>query len=80
MTAGTKEQIHHAEREFHDQWAATIDPASVDVRAFFEAETSPEPRWLLEQLGELKGRRVLDLGTGAGEAAVYFALLGADVT
>lgn len=80
MTGGAPQQIHEAEREFHDQWAATIDPASVDVRAFFEAATSPEPRWILEQLGDLRGRRVLDLGTGAGEAAVYFALLGADVT
>ena len=32
------------------------------------------------QLGEIKGKKLLDLGCGAGEAAVYFAKNGADVT
>ena len=68
------------ERDFHDGWASEIDPRTVPVRQTFAASTSPEPRWLLSQLGDLRGKRVLDLGTGAGEAAVYFALQGANVT
>jgi SAM-dependent methyltransferase len=72
--------VYDAEREFHDQWAASIDPASINVREFFEADTTPEVRWILKELGPLTGRRVLDLGTGAGEAAVYFAMQGAEVT
>ncbi len=46
----------------------------------FTASTSPEARWIVSQLGSLRGKRILDLGAGAGEAAVYFALQGADVT
>ncbi len=31
-------------------------------------------------MGELKGRKILDLGCGSGESAVYFAKQGAEVT
>lgn len=31
-------------------------------------------------MGSLRGKKVLDVGTGFGEAAVYFSLLGAEVT
>jgi SAM-dependent methyltransferase len=67
------------EREFHDAWAGTIDPAAVPVFETFSVSTSPEPQWLRSQMGDLRGKRVLDLGCGAGEAAVYFARAGADV-
>lgn len=73
-------ESHVREREFHDGWAAEIDPGSVPVLETFTASTSPEPRWLLSQLGSLRGKRILDLGAGAGEAAVYFALQGGKVT
>jgi ubiquinone/menaquinone biosynthesis C-methylase UbiE len=74
----------HADRvgrelEFHEAWADTIDPRTVPVLESFTASTSPEARWLLEQMGELRGKRVLELGSGAGEGAVYFALHGANV-
>ena len=70
---------HVHEREFHDAWADTIDPRSVPVFGSFTASTAPEARWLLEEIGELRGRRVLELGSGAGEGAVYFAVRGANV-
>ena len=65
---------------FHDEWAGTIDFRDVKVRETFTAATSPEPAWILEQLGPVRGRRVLELGSGAGEGAVFFALQGAQVT
>src|SRR6476620_8153452 len=64
------------ERDFHDEWAAGIEPRDVPVIETFSASTSPEPRWLVEQMGPLAGKRVLELGSGAGEGAVYFALQG----
>ena len=68
------------EREFHDDWAETINCHEVKVRETFNACTSPEPIWIRNQLGNLRNKRILELGAGAGEAAVYFALEGADVT
>ena len=68
------------ERDFHDEWASSINPADVKVFESFTACTSPEPQWVRKQFGDLKGRKVLELGSGAGEGAIYFALEGAEVT
>ncbi len=68
------------EEQFHDEWGGVIDPDQVPVIETFEACTAPENRYITEWLGNVRGLRVLDLGCGAGEAAVYFALRGADVT
>ena len=67
------------EQRHHDRWASELDLASIDVRATFEASTAPENRFIMQRLGDIRGKRVLDLGSGAGEAAVYFALKGAEV-
>jgi SAM-dependent methyltransferase len=67
------------EEQFHDQWALSLDPREVLVDVSWEAVTCPEHRWIRAQLGHLDGLRVLDLGCGAGEAAVWFAKQGADV-
>ncbi len=68
------------ERLFHDAWASSVVPDHVAVRAAFESITAPENRFILSLMGPLEGRRVLDLGSGLGESAVYFALQGAEVT
>lgn len=68
------------EESFHDSWAESIRVDEVMVDESFEACTSPENRIVLERLGELRGRRILELGCGAGEASVYFAKQGAEVT
>jgi 2-polyprenyl-3-methyl-5-hydroxy-6-metoxy-1,4-benzoquinol methylase len=68
------------EREFHDAWANSEDVEKIDVRASNEVCTAPEMRYITERLGNIKGKRLLDVGCGLGEASVYFAMLGADVT
>ncbi len=70
----------HAEEIFHDEWAASVDLTKINVRQMNEACTAPEMRYIRCALGELKGRTLLDVGCGLGEASVYFAMLGADVT
>ncbi len=70
----------HAEEIFHDEWAASVDVTKINVRQMNEACTAPEMRYIRSALGDLRGRTLLDVGCGLGEAAVYFALLGADVT
>jgi 2-polyprenyl-3-methyl-5-hydroxy-6-metoxy-1,4-benzoquinol methylase len=68
-----------AEEAFHDRWAAE-EGAAIDVRAVNEACTSPEMRYIRALLGPLRGKRLLDVGCGLGEASAYFALEGAQVT
>ncbi len=76
----SSEAIHHREADFHDEWAASTDLASVRVREAFEAPTAMENAWMLRKMGPLAGKRLLDVGAGLGESSVYFALLGAEVT
>ncbi len=68
------------EESFHDAWAASEDVAAINVRKRNEACTAPEMRHIRRALGELRGRELLDVGCGLGEASVYFALEGARVT
>ncbi len=68
------------EKIFHDSWANNIDINEVMVDESFEACTAPENRIILSSLGDIRGKKILDIGCGAGEAAVYFAKKGADVT
>jgi SAM-dependent methyltransferase len=71
------EKILDKEKTFHDQWASTIDVEGIKVKDYFEACTAPENRFILQQLGNITGKRILDLGCGAGENSVYFAKRGA---
>ncbi|MBT3261239.1 class I SAM-dependent methyltransferase [bacterium] len=73
------EKILHKEESFHDDWAASVDIDRVAVDEFFEACTAPENRYIMQKLGDLNGKRILEVGCGLGEASVYFAKKGADV-
>lgn len=73
-----QDEILRKEQAFHDRWAAAIDVDGIRVRDYFEACTAPENRFILRQLGDVRGKLILDLGCGAGENSVYFASLGAD--
>jgi SAM-dependent methyltransferase len=68
------------EESFHDQWAAAENPASINVAHINEAATSPELRFIHTTLGDIRNKRILDVGCGKGEVAVYFAQHGAKVT
>ena len=65
------------EREFHDRWAENIRIDDLLVKEAFESPTAVENRYALSQFGDLRGKKILDLGCGAGEAAVYFSTKGA---
>lgn len=75
-----EEELFEKEETFHDDWAETINLDEVMVLESFEASTCPENRTILEKLGDLKDKKILELGCGAGEASIYFSLKGADVT
>lgn len=66
------------EKEFHDRWA--LGASLPDIFSFNEALTSPELRAIHSALPSVKRKKVMDLGCGLGEASVYFAHRGADVT
>lgn len=72
-----KDDLLRREQAFHDQWASTIDVDGIRVADYFEACTAPENRFILKQLGDVRGKLLLDLGCGAGENSVYFTRLGA---
>ena len=79
MAHDVDDERQSREREFHDEWAASLDPATVPVDQIFTGSTTPTQRWLAARLGDVHCKRLLDLGTGFGEAAVWFAKQGADV-
>jgi len=71
---------HISESQFHDLWAEAESINEIDVLKLNQACTSPEMRFITQRLGNIKGKTVLDIGCGLGEASVYFAMLGANVT
>ncbi len=63
---------------FYDRYAEQLSLAQLTPQNVF-APTCLENLYLLEQFGELKGKRVLDIGCGQGDTSVFFALGGAEV-
>lgn len=70
------------EKKFHDKWAKETSIDSLDLEKAMTAATSPELRFITKFLKDnnIKGKKILDIGCGFGEASVYFAKLGAFVT
>jgi SAM-dependent methyltransferase len=79
-TITSEAEMHRREAEFHDQWAAGTSLEDVLVRECFEAPTALENKFILREMGDLHGKKVLDIGAGLGESSVYLALRGARVT
>jgi SAM-dependent methyltransferase len=67
------------ERAFHDGWADEVDPSALDPQRLAACPTTPETTWALRALGDLRGKRALDLGCGTGETTAWLALQGATV-
>lgn len=76
----TETLIQQRETAFHDAWASSTRMEDVLVRECFEAPTALENRFILNRMGPLAGKKLLDIGAGLGESSVYFALRGARVT
>lgn len=74
------QKILNKEEQFHDQWAAGVDIQDVHPIEAFTACTAPENRRIVELLGDVCGKKILELGCGLGEASIYFAMNGGDVT
>ena len=67
------------EEKFHDDWAASVGERELFFRQSFESPTAVENQCVLSSLGEISGKRILDLGCGLGDATIYFAKRGASV-
>jgi cyclopropane fatty-acyl-phospholipid synthase-like methyltransferase len=53
----------------------TVWPDEQVVRSHYELDYT----WVLKKLGDVNGKRILDVGAGEGRLAAHLALLGADV-
>lgn len=63
------------ERDAHDELAAELDPTRLPPRPIDELEEA-----LLAQLGDLRGKSVLELGCGSGDLTFHLVSAGAAVT
>lgn len=71
---------YDSEKIFHNKWATSEQKSDIDIVHQNEVCTSPEMRKITSTLGDIRGKTILDVGCGLGEASVYFALNGACVT
>lgn len=67
-----------SERSFYDQYADKLTAEQLSPLAVF-APTCLENAYVLSQLGDLKDKRILDIGCGQGDTSVFLALQGARV-
>ena len=80
LTPSRPDEVRYrSEKEFHDRWAKEVNVNDLDPLRVFISPVIPESRYSIERLGELNGKRILDLGCGYGETSVYLALQGARV-
>lgn len=73
-------QRQKTEQRLHDLWAKNLYLSNdLDVAHHFSL-AAQENRFAAEEFGELTNKSLLDLGSGAGETAVGWALRGANVS
>lgn len=66
-------RILEEEERFHDNWAKNINTDELCIFEAFEGPVSPEYRFAIQLLGNLKNKKILNPGCGVGEEAVYLA-------
>lgn len=66
------------EENYHDEIVESYDLKDFNIEGNFSIAYQ-EFHHVRKLLGDLKGKRILDLGCGFGETAVYWALQGAEV-
>ena len=76
----TDTELHEREAAFHNEWASCTNLEDILVKECLEAPTALENQFILRKMGDLAGKKVLDIGAGLGESSVYFALQRAQVT
>ena len=65
--------VKEREKAYHDTCSERMAPDSVPVKETFTFSTSPEPRWLLEQLGDLNKKKVFyQSNFGLNKADLHF--------
>ncbi|HVM62097.1 MAG TPA: class I SAM-dependent methyltransferase [Verrucomicrobiae bacterium] len=72
-------QRAEAESRYYDRYAEQLTADKLSPLQVF-APTCRENVCVLEQFGDVRGQRVLDIGCGQGDTSVFFALRGADVS
>ncbi len=77
-TEGPVPERAKAEGEFYNRYAERLSLERLEPFDVF-ASTCLENAHLLQELGDLSGRRLLDIGCGQGDTSVWFALRGAEV-
>lgn len=70
---------HKIERQFHDNWAKSVNIKTLFYLEAFTSPTAIENLAAIKYLKPLKNKKILDLGCGLGDASVYFAKKGAHV-
>lgn len=73
------EDLLRREEAFHDEWALSENVDDIDVKELFESFVAMENNFIISKLGNIKGKKILDVGAGLGESSVYFAMQGAEV-
>jgi len=78
----SKKITKQIEREivFFNDWANSEDIEETNIHQMFNSMVAMENEFILKQMKNLRGKKILDVGCGLGESAVYFALRGAKVT
>lgn len=73
-------KILEKEEVFHDQWALSVNVNEIEVDNLFETASCAENKQIMQWMGNVENKKILELGCGLGEASVYFAKKGALVT
>lgn len=75
-----KKKNLQSEEYFHDEWAKDVSIAEINPFTQFRGDTSPEYKEVAKLMGKVSSMKILNLGCGLGEEAVYFAKKGAKVS